>query len=98
MNKTKHSDVRYLVDKNKVRKIINSCIFKDMQDINGVFEVETYKSRIVMDNPIQIVFFILQYAKLRMLEFYYDCLLKYLRPQSFELTETDTDSLYMSIN
>ena len=98
MNKTKHSNVRYLVDKNKVRKIINSCIFKDMQDINGVFEVETYKSRIVMDNPIQIGFFILQYAKLRMLEFYYDCLLKYLRPQSFELTETDTDSLYMAIN
>ena len=29
-----------------------------MQDINGVFEVETYKSRIVMDNPIQIVFFL----------------------------------------
>ena len=57
MNKTKHSNVRYLVDKNKVRKIINSCIFKDMQDINGVFEVETYKSRIVMDNPIQIGFF-----------------------------------------
>ena len=98
MNKTKHSNVRYLLDKNKVRKIINSCIFKDMQDINGVFEVETYKSRIVMDNPIQIGFFILQYAKLRMLEFYYDCLLKYLRPQSFELTETDTDSLYMAIN
>ena len=33
-----------------------------------------------------------------MLEFYYDCLLKYLRPQSFELTETDTDSLCMAIN
>ena len=33
-----------------------------------------------------------------MLEFYYDCLLKYLRPQSFELKETDTDSLYMAIN
>ena len=45
------------MDKNKVGKIINSCIFKDMQDINGVFEVETYTSRIVMDNPIQIVFF-----------------------------------------
>ena len=88
MNKSKHSNVRYLVDKNKVGKIINSCIFKDMQDINGVFEVETYKSRIVMDNPTQIGFFILQYARLRMLEFYYDCLLKYLRPHLFELTET----------
>ena len=57
MNKAKHSNVRYLLDKNKVRKIINSSNFKDMQDINGVYEVETYKSRIVMDNPIQIGFF-----------------------------------------
>ena len=26
-----------------------------------------------------------------MLEFYYDCLMKYMKPNSFELTETDTD-------
>ena len=94
MNKFKHTNVRYLVDNNKVGKIRNSCNFKDMQDINGVFEVE---SRIVMDNPIQF-FFILQYAKLRMLEFYYDGLLKYLRPHLFELRETGTDSLYLAIN
>ena len=51
-----------------------------------------------MDNPIQIGFFILQYAKLRMLEFYYDCLEKCLKTNSFELTETDTDSIYMALN
>ena len=33
-----------------------------------------------------------------MLEFYYDCLIKYLRPNSFELTEMDTDSMYMALN
>ena len=57
-----------------------------------------YKNQIKMDNPIQIGFFILQYAKLRMLEFYYDCLEKYLKTNSFELTETDTDSIYMALN
>ena len=46
----------------------------------------------------KLFFFILQYAKLRMLEFYYDCLEKYLKPNSFEITETDTDSIYMSLN
>ena len=33
-----------------------------------------------------------------MLQFYYDCLRKYLNPNSFELIETDTDSLYMGLN
>ena len=33
-----------------------------------------------------------------MLEFYYECLMKYVNPNSFELTETDTDSMYMAIN
>ena len=33
-----------------------------------------------------------------MLEFYHDCIVKYFNPNSFELTETDTDSIYMAIN
>ena len=33
-----------------------------------------------------------------MLEFYYDCLTKYMKPNSFEITETDTDKIYMAIN
>ena len=68
-----------------------------MDELNhNIFEVETYKSRLILDTPVQIVFFILQYAKLRMLEFYYDCIVKYFKPNSFELTETD--SIYMAIN
>ena len=42
-------------------------------------------------------FLILQYAKLRMLEFYYNCLTQSLNPNSFELCETDTDSICMAI-
>ena len=61
-----------------------------------LYEVETYKSRIIIDNPIHIGCFILQYAELCMLEFYYECLMKYMKPNSFELTETD--SIYMAIN
>ena len=79
--------------------MINSSNFKNLDNITeSVYEVEMYKNQIKMDNPIQIGFFILQYAKLRMLEFYYDCLHKFLKPNSFELTETDTDSVYMALN
>ena len=99
INKTKHCNVKYMRDRGKVAKLINSFNFKHLENINnGVFEVEMYKSKISLDTPIQIGFFILQYAKLRMLEFYYDCLIKYLKPNSFELTEMDTDSLYMALN
>ena len=99
MDKTKHTNVKYLTSKSKMTKIINSCTFKGMEELNyNIFEVETYKNCLKLDTPVQIGFFILQYAKLRMLEFYHDCILKYFKPNSFELTETDTDSIYMAIN
>ena len=50
-----------------------------------LYEVETYKTCISVDTPIQIGFFNLQYAKLRILQFYYDCLNLYLKKNSFEL-------------
>ena len=99
MDKSKHSNVKYLMDKSKVCKFINSPVFKNMNTLGqDLYEVETYKTRISVDTPIQIGFFILQYAKLRMLEFYYDCLNSYLKKNSFELTQTDTDCIYMAIN
>ena len=33
-----------------------------------------------------------------MLEFFYECISKYFKENSFELTETDTDIVYMAIN
>ena len=99
MDKSKHTNVKYLTSKAKMTKIINSPTFKAMEELNhNILEVETYKSRLTLDTPVQIGFFILQYAKLRMLEFYHDCIVKYFNPNSFELTETDTDSIYMAIN
>ena len=99
MDRTKHSNTRYMNNKIKITKIINSPTFKTLEELgHDLYEVETYKNSIAMDNPIQIVFFILQCAKLRMLEFYYDCLKKYFIDNSFEITEMDTDSIYMAIN
>ena len=66
MDRTRHSNVKYLTNKLKVTKIINSSKFKSMEELGDVYEVETFKFRIIIDNPIQIGFFILQYAKFRM--------------------------------
>ena len=80
-------------------KIRNSSKFKAMEELNhDIFEVETCKSRLALDTRVQVGFFILQYTKLRMLEFYHDSMVKYFNPNSFELTETDTDGIYMASN
>jgi len=41
---------------------------------------------------------ILQYATLRLLQFYYDFLIKYVDKTDFQLMYCDTDSMYMAIS
>jgi hypothetical protein len=43
-------------------------------------------------------FFVYQYAKLRMLQFYYVFLDKYIDRSDFEFCEMDTDSAYIAIS
>ena len=63
----------------------------------GYYEVEQTKSSIVLDLPIHIGVFILNYAKLHMLEFYYDFMDHYLSHDDFEYVEIDTDWAYLGI-
>ena len=56
------------------------------------------KKTIKLDLPIQVGYFILQYAKLCMLEFYYDFLDVYLDYSHFKMSEMDTDSAYMALS
>ena len=44
-----------------------------------------------MNLPFQVGFFVYQYAKLRMLQFYYDFFDKYLDRADFQMCEMDTD-------
>ena len=60
--------------------------------------MEKAKEKLEFNLPIQIGFFILQYAKLRMLQFYYDCLDVYVDRADFQYCEMDTDSAYMALS
>src|SRR5712671_5645861 len=51
-----------------------------------------------MHLPIHIAFFEYQYAKLRMLEFYYDLVAKYADRSDFHYCEMDTDSAYIALS
>ena len=65
---------------------------------DGYYEVERTKSSINLNISTHVGVFILNYAKLRMLEFYYDCVDKYLSREDFLYCEMDIDSTYMAIS
>ena len=84
---------KYLGDK-KTHIAINNQFFKRINIVaKDLYEVEVVKSTIEQRELIIVGFFIQQYAKLRMLELYYNFLDKFCDVNKFEELEMDTDSL-----
>ena len=59
--------------------------------------MELVEATIGHPEPVILGFFILQYAKLRMFELYYNFLDKFCDVNKFEELEKDTDSLYLAL-
>ena len=96
MDRSRHSITKYLNDE-KTHKAINEPLFKRLNTVEKDFyEVELLKSTIEHRESIIVGFFILQYAKLRMLELYYNFFDKFCDVNKFEELEMDTDSLYLA--
>ena len=62
-----------------------------------MYEVQSCKKTIKLNLWMQIGFFVYQYAKLRMLHFYFDFMDTYLGHSDFQYREMDTDSAYFVI-
>ena len=95
MDQTKHRNIKYVEGENKACFEINKPQFRQttcLDETDQYYEIELAKKNIKLDLPIQLGFFILQYAKLRMLEFYYDFLDSYVDRSDFEYIEMDTVS------
>ena len=77
----------------------NTRLFKRFDHINDqLYEKEKAKAEIEHREPIIDGFFILQYAKLRMLELYYNFFDRFRDVNKFEELEIDTDSLYLALS
>jgi hypothetical protein len=77
---------------------VNDSHFRTLTPLSDdTYEVELSKKTIKLDLPLQIGFFVYQYAKKRMLEFYYDFLDVFLDRRHFQLCSMDTDSYYMAL-
>ena len=100
MDRSRHTVTKYLNDE-KTHSAINRKLFKRLNFItNQMYEVEFVKSEIDHREPILVGFFILQDAKLRVLEFYYKFFEKFCVTEKFEELELeiDTDSLYLALS
>ena len=98
MDKEKHQDTLYAEGWGAAQLKINDPRFKKCAAItDNLYEMEMAKTKIRFDLPIQLGYHILQLAKLRMLQFRYDCLEKYCDTRDFEYLEMDTDSAYLSL-
>ena len=88
-NRSRHIITKYLTDE-KTHKATNEPLFKILNTVEkDKYEVELLKSNIEHREPIIVGFFILQYAKLRMLEVYYNFFDKFCDLKKFEELERD---------
>ena len=97
MDRCRHTVTKYL-SVEKTHASINSKLFKRLDHANNsLYEVELAKAQIEPKEQIIVGFFILQYAKLRMLELHYNYFTKFCDVDKLEDLETDTDSLYLAL-
>ena len=94
----RQTNVIYTKDEKVVDRALRSKYFEDLDEIGEAYELESRKHRITIRRPFQIGIAVYQLAKLRMLEFYYDFVDKYVDRRDFELIQMDTDSNYMAIS
>ena len=97
MDRSRHTVTKYLIDE-KTHTAFNSKLFKRLDHMNNsLYEVELAKVEIEHKEPIIFGFFNLQYAKLWMLEPYYNFFTRFCDVNNFEELEMDTDSLYLAL-
>ena len=98
MDRSRHTVTKYLSDE-ETQRDFNTNFFKRLHLINDqLYEVELAKAETEHRKPIIVGFFILQYAKLRMLELYYNFFERFCDVNKIEELEMDTDSLFLALS
>ena len=93
MDKFKHTDVKYISGEREACLLANAPEFRKMVTLdeeNQYYEIELARSSIKMNIPIQIAKFVLDYAKLLIVSYYYSFLDRYLDRSDFEMVSMDT--------
>jgi hypothetical protein len=94
----RHSNITYTKDEKTVDRALRSTWFEDLTEIGAAYEIKSRKPQVTIYRPFQVGIAVYQLAKLRILEFYYDFLDRFVGREDFELIQMDTDSLYMALS
>ena len=65
--------------------------------VDNAYEIEMNKKTVTYNLPVNVGFFVLQYAKIRMLQLYYDFINRCLERPLLQYFEMDTNSVYFSL-
>ena len=94
----RHANTTFTSDERKVDQAMRSPYLEDLEEIGDAYELREKKQKVKVGRAYQCGIAVYQLAKLRMLEFYYDFLDKYVDRRDFEYCYTDTDSAYFAIS
>ena len=98
-NKENHKNVKDFQDPESVSAMIVSDCFVSLEEVgDSLCEDVNHKRALSMNVPVFVDFSILQLAKLRMLEFYYDFINCFVDREDFQYFEMDTDSPYTALS
>ncbi|KAG2844588.1 hypothetical protein PC129_g6750 [Phytophthora cactorum] len=98
MDMSKHKEVKYESDQKEIESKIEHFTFHGLEELNYACEITMKKRRLKNKNPIHLSIATYQLAKLRMPQFYYDCIDFYFDRSDFEYQEMDTDSAYIAFS
>ncbi|KAG2783092.1 hypothetical protein Pcac1_g7067 [Phytophthora cactorum] len=98
MDMSKHKEVKYESNDKAIKRKIEHFTFHGFEELNDACEITMKKRRLNNKNPIHLSIAIYQLAKLRMLQFYYDCIDFYFNRSDFQYQEMDTDSAYIAFS
>ena len=88
LNKNKFKKTKYCTEV-QFNRAKNDHFYYGAKEYNGQYEVTKTARKVFQDMPIQIACSIYDDSKLRMLQFYYDCLDKYIDRSDFQYIEMD---------
>ena len=92
-----HRDVNYCMEK-AASLMVNERRFRQFDVVvDDAYEIEMNKKTVTYTLPVHVGFFVLQYTKMRMLQFYYGFINRYLERPLFQYCEMDTDSAYFAL-
>ncbi|XP_057302867.1 uncharacterized protein LOC130637032 [Hydractinia symbiolongicarpus] len=86
----RHNNTTFTKDEKVVDAAMRSPYLEDLEEIGDAYELRRLKQGISINRAYQCGIYVYQSAKLRMLEFYYNFLDKYLERRDFEYIYMDT--------